>query len=75
MHLALADISIVTLFADRITSAQGLGGRFRPSSAYRPNVPRGAKIHGPLAEKPMRWGMSAFGGKADMAFRSANVCF
>ena len=52
MDLAVTDISIVPLFADRITSAQGLW--------------RGAKIHGPLAEKPTRWGMSAFWGKADM---------
>ena len=41
MHLAVADISIVPLFADRITSAQGLGGALR--------------IRGPLAEKPTRW--------------------
>jgi hypothetical protein len=29
MHLALADISIVPVFAGRITSALGLGGRFQ----------------------------------------------
>ena len=29
MHLAVADISIVPLFADRITSAQGLGGALK----------------------------------------------
>jgi hypothetical protein len=27
MHLAVADISIVPFFADRITSGQGLGGK------------------------------------------------
>ena len=25
------------------------------------------RFHGPLAEKPTRWGMSAFGGKADIS--------
>jgi hypothetical protein len=61
MDLAVTDISIVPLFADRITSAQGLWW--------------GAKIHGPLAEKPTRWGMSVFWSKADMAPASQNVRF
>jgi hypothetical protein len=37
MHLAIADISIVPLFADRITSAQGLGGALRFMGPYRKN--------------------------------------
>jgi len=61
MHLAVADISIVPLFADRITSAHALGGALR--------------FMGPLAEKPTRCGMSAFGGKADIAIARQNVRF
>jgi hypothetical protein len=59
MHLAVADISIVPFFADRITSGQGLGGALR--------------FMGTLAEKPTRWGVSAFGGKADIAIALQNV--
>ena len=40
MHLALAEISIVPVFAGRITSAPGLGGRFQ----FRPLLATGDLI-------------------------------